>query len=99
MALMDGMMRFGRLDAFITEVIDLYNEEYREKVLWEVWLHRVFDKSFAEFMESVEVNQKAAPTQEEVSNIVMESEAVLQGFAPAGVNANGTVPSAGDDSH
>lgn len=95
---MDGMIRCGRLDEFISEVVTLYNEEYKEKTLWEVWLHRVFDKSFAEFMESVEVNQKAAPTQEEVTNIVLETKAMLNGFAPAGVNANGTVPSAGDDS-
>lgn len=91
-------MRCGQLNEFISEVVNLYNEEYKEKTLWEMWLHRVYDKSFAEFVETVEGTKKAAPTQEEVTNIVLETKAMLNGFAPAGVNANGTVPSAWDDS-
>lgn len=91
-------MRCGRLSEFVSEVVTLYNEEYKEKTLWEMWLHRVYDKSFAEFVETVEGTKKAAPTQEEIKTIVTETKAMLNGFAPAGVNANGTVPSAGDDS-
>ena len=80
---MDGMLRVGRLTEFVDELISIHNEEYKDKTLWDVWLHRVFDKSFAEFSQSIETNSAAAPTQEEAANIVAETKNMLNGFSPA----------------
>lgn len=79
---MNGMLRCGRLSEFVGETVTLYNEESREKSLWEVWLHRVFDKSYADFLRSVGELKDAEPTEEEVKDIVSESMEMLKSFRP-----------------
>lgn len=79
---MDGMIRAGKLCEFVEGLVKRYNDEQREKVIWEIWLHRVFDKSYPEFMESLENQKQEAATQEEVQNIVMESKNILSSVRP-----------------
>lgn len=79
---MNGMISVGRLDEFVNEIINIHNEEYKDKTLWDIWLHRVFDKSFAEFSQSLEADNAAAPSEEEVANIVVETKNMLNGFSP-----------------
>lgn len=98
MQLINGMIRTRRLFEFVDKLVEMHNEEEKDKTLWEVWLHRVYDKSYTEFMNALDDKQKAAPTQEEVTNIVEETKAMLNGFVPVEVNANGTVSSAGNNS-
>jgi hypothetical protein len=92
------MIRTNRLLEFVDKLIELHNDEEKDKVTWEVWLHRVFDKSFNEFKNALDDNHKAAPTQEEVKNIVVETKNMLNGFVPVEVKANGNLSSAGYDS-
>ena len=66
---------------FVDEIIHMHNEENKEKTLWDVWLHRVYDKSFNDFVEGLEGG--AAPTQEDAANIVSESQSILDAFKPA----------------
>lgn len=63
---------------FVDELIQMHNEESKDKALWEVWLHRVHDKSYADFAQSLEP-RKEAP-QEEVANIVMDARNTLKAF-------------------
>ena len=79
---MNGMIRTGRFEEFVVEVINMHNEENKDKTLWDVWLHRVFDKSFADFTESLDQSHKEAPTEEEVANIVNETRNILNAFSP-----------------
>lgn len=89
-----------RFEEFVRELVQMHNEELEDKQLWEIWLHRIFDKGFDEFKKSLGGhNEKAAPTQEEVKSIAMDSRNILAGFVPdEGVNRNGTVQAAGNDS-
>lgn len=80
---MDGMIRAGKLCEFVEGLVKRYNDEQREKVIWEIWLHRVFDKSYPDFVNSIDPEKNAAPTQEEVQSIVAESESILNAFLPA----------------
>jgi hypothetical protein len=98
MPLINGMIRTHRLFEFVNKLVEMHNEEEKDKTLWDVWLHRVFDKSYNEFMEALDDKQKAAPTQEEVTNIVVETKNMLNGFVPVEVKQNGTISSAGYDS-
>lgn len=83
MPLLNGMFRTGRLAEFVDEVINIHNEEYKEKAMWEIWLHRVLDKSFDEFVETVNGGQNAeAPTHGDVKNIILETKSMLNGFVP-----------------
>lgn len=83
------------------ELVQMHNEEMEDKTLWDIWLHRIFDKGFDEFKKSLSSTHKeAAPTQEEVKSIAMDSRNILAGFVPDEglVNRNGTVQAAGNDS-
>lgn len=79
---MDGMIRAGNLCEFVEGLVKRYNDEQREKVIWEVWLHRVFDKSYPEFVESLDAKGKETATREEVQTILEESENILNYVRP-----------------
>ena len=98
MILLDRMISTGRLEEFVDEFVSIYNEEQEDKTLWEVWLHRIFDKSFAEFKSSLTQPEKAAPTPEELRSIAKDSMNILAGFAPMkGCVHDGNLQAAGDD--
>ena len=100
MILLDGMIKTGRLSEFVDEFLMIYNEEHEEKVAYEVWLHRVPDKSFSDFMQEVNSSKTAAPTQHDLESTVRESQKLLAGFVLCeGVNReSGTVQAAGNHS-
>ena len=46
MILLDQMAKTGRLYEFISAVVRIRNEEQEEKVMWEYWLHKDFERSY-----------------------------------------------------
>lgn len=80
--LMDGMIRAGKLCEFVEGLVKRYNDEQREKVIWEVWLHRVFDKSFPEFVEELEKGKEKPVSNEQVLEIVEDSKSILGTVIP-----------------
>ena len=101
MVLLNQMIRTRRFEEFVLELVHIHNEEMEDKTLWDIWLHRIFDKGFDEFKKSLGGrNEKAAPTQEEVKSIAMDSKSILAGFVPDEglVDRDGTVQAAGNDS-
>lgn len=97
---LDRMIETGRLEEFVNEFVLIQNEEQEDKTIWEIWLHRIFDKSFTDFKNSLNHEEKAAPTPEELKSIAMDSRTILAGFVPVEglVDRNGTVQTAGNDS-
>lgn len=83
MQLLDGMIASRRLSEFVVQVIELYNEEKKDKMLWDIWLYRVHDKSYSDFVASVDGTGRAKPTDEETANIITESRGILEGFKAA----------------
>ena len=63
-------------------LIEKHNEEEKDKAMWEIWLHRVHDKSYSEFVEIVDGSNQAIPTTEETTGIVNDSMSILSGFQP-----------------
>lgn len=51
-----------------------------EKTLWEFYLHKVFDKSFEEFKNSI--SGQIMPAKEDVETTVKNSMDMLQNFNP-----------------
>lgn len=81
--------------------MEKYNEEQEEKILWDAWLHKVFDKtSFAEFKERARANtQTAAPTQFDLQETFNTSFQMLEGFSlGGGAQEDDTIQTAGDNS-
>ena len=73
------MIASGRLYEFVTEFINLEND----RILWELYLHKVFDKSFEEFKNSF----SGAVTQpkEDIETTIKDSKSILETFIPTGI--------------
>ena len=81
MILLDGMIRTRRFSEFINEVIKIHNKEQDEKTSWEFFLHRVFDMSYKEFLDSLPKEEQAA-TKEDIAATVTNSADLLRSFNP-----------------
>lgn len=83
LVLIDKMILTCRFTEFINEVIGLHNKEQEEKTAWDFYIHRVFDMSFADFLETLPKNMKTeAVSKEELTATVKSSAEVLNGFNP-----------------
>lgn len=79
--LIDTMLEAGRFSEFVYELVGLVNEETEEKIRWEFFLHKVFDKSYYEFVEDI---KQSAQRQEPVDfeTAIKESYDILNNFVP-----------------
>lgn len=83
--LLDQMISSGRFFEFVLQFIDLENE----RIEYDFWLHRVFDKSFEDFKKAIEPKQELPA--ENLETTISESKNILANFIPAkGVN-DGTI--------
>lgn len=98
--LLNGMIGTGRLCEFIDEFVKIRNEEEEYKITWEFWLHKVFDKSYAEWKEDLNPTEKneAAPTQAEMEETIRASFEMLEGFSLRGGAQDGTISDTGYNS-
>ena len=68
------------------EVLKIYQEETEDKTLWEFWLHKVFDKTFGDFMSEIDRNKtdinEEIPTEKELITTIRESNNIINGFCP-----------------
>ena len=97
--LLNGMISAGRFDEYIHELLKIHNEEQEDKTVWELWLHKVHDKSYNAFRETIGmINNQAAPTKEDTAEVLQESMNLLNGFRFAEVGKNGNIQTAGNDS-
>ena len=81
--ILEQMIRTQRFSEFINEFVRIHNEELEDRTQWEFWLHRVFDKTWAQFLEAVEGNNgvdEKMPTQDELEHTVMESKKIFSDF-------------------
>lgn len=76
------MIRCGRLYEFICEVVAIKNEETEEQALWELWLHKDFEQSYAEFRESLEPDSAAETCGEDLAAILRQSQEILSRCVP-----------------
>ena len=87
MQLLNSMILTHRLSEFVDKVIELYNEEKKEEMLWDIWLYRVHDKSYADFVASVDGNRADKPTEQETAEIVKESKSIFENYRKAAPQA------------
>lgn len=86
MILLNQMIKTGRLYEFIGKVISIRNDEQEEKVMWEYWLHRDFERSYSEFAAATNGNSSAQVETEttsktELTEIVKQSMEIAS-FVP-----------------
>ena len=75
---------------FFNWVIEFINAE-NERQIWDMWVHRIFDKTYEEFRRSVlELAQPKEVTEEQIETTVADSRSILNSFVPEGVK-HGTI--------
>lgn len=80
---MDGMIQAGRFFDFVVDFVKTINQENEEKFNWEVWLHKVWDQSYKDFMTEVETDaENQNMSAETIETTVQESLDILKNFTP-----------------
>jgi hypothetical protein len=87
---MDGMILTGRFDSFVADFIAAENKEIafknEEKEMQfhlDVFLHRVFDKSFKDYLDEIKNNQENMEmTKTTIETTVQHSMDILHRFNP-----------------
>ncbi|MGN0621348.1 MAG: hypothetical protein ACI4I9_05735 [Porcipelethomonas sp.] len=74
--LLDNYIRTGRLREFLAGFTEVQNEE----TAWDVWKHRVFNKSFGEFRAEIEKPVVQEPVN--IEAVVKDSFDILKDFNP-----------------
>jgi hypothetical protein len=54
----NGMIHTGRFSEFVESFVDTVNKEKEEEHTWNFYLHKVFEGSYKEFKESLDVNTR-----------------------------------------
>lgn len=81
--LVDGYIQTGRFEFFVNEFIRTLNEEKEEKSNWEFFLHKIWDKSYKDFKESLTVDRETVEMSEKTMEAtVLNSLNILGGFNP-----------------
>lgn len=79
----DEMLSQGRFFEFVCEINKIADEEETKKKLWDIWIHRVFDKSFDEWKQQIESRMTAEQeTTQNIEATVKNSKDILCGFNP-----------------
>lgn len=60
----------------------MHNQETAEKTMWEFYLHRVFDMSFKDFMDSLPTGKEQQFTESDLAETIANSVDMLNGFNP-----------------
>ena len=79
--LIDEYIRYSSLSEFVDEFLDMANKEKEDEVMWEFYLHKVFDESFSDFLNKVNNNKKADESVD-FEAALNESINILDGFVP-----------------
>lgn len=81
MILLDQMIKTGRLCDFINGLVEIRNEELEEKSTWEFWLHKDFERSYAECREALNKQPPKPISKAELADIIKQS-AEITSFVP-----------------
>ena len=79
----DGMIQTGRFSEFVDSFITKVSKEKGEKLSWEFFLHRIFDKSFNEFKEELKNDaENQNLSEQDIETTVNHTMNILNSFNP-----------------
>lgn len=82
---LDGMIQSGRLEEFVTDIVDLTNKEKEEQAMWEYYLHRApfYEGSFNDFCEEQRnIAEHQNMPERTIETTVQHTMNILNGFNP-----------------
>ena len=80
--LLDNLILTHSLNNFIDDFFDFIIEERKEKTEWEFFLHKVYDKSWGEFSDSIKQSNDQTPI--DLDATFTNSKNILNNFTPEG---------------
>lgn len=82
--ILDEFARLKQLHEFVVKTLTRIAEETVHDVRWEYWLHRVFDRSFEEYVRQCEKPEEKDKELgcAEIGNIINDSKMMLNNFVP-----------------
>lgn len=86
--LLDNLIENKQFSEYIQFLLNKEAEDRNDQMLWEFYLHKVFDKSFKEFRETMlaesegESKKNDATDEAKRNEIIEKSNAILNGFVP-----------------
>ena len=85
LVLLDRMIATRRLREFVNEFLKIHNEDTEERAAWDVWLHKVIDMDFPEFLSRLnnKTAQEEFPSHDALEATVKESMGIINSFCPS----------------
>ena len=86
----DGMLQSDRFSEFVDDFIqasnketEVENKDKEMRLLWELWLHRIFDMTFPEYMKEIEISKGHQNISEkEIETTLQNTSDILNNFNP-----------------
>lgn len=79
---LDEFIRLRQLHDFILGIMKVMLEEKKEKYRWEFFLHKVFDKTYEEYLNCYDdmENEASYMTDEDILQVISQSEELINNF-------------------
>ena len=78
--LLDTFLLTNSLSDFIDDMFKLINEERKEKTQWEFFLHKVYDKTWKEFIDEINISNEEKEI--DLGATLKKSKNMLKNFTP-----------------
>ena len=78
--LIDQLILTNGLDKFIDDLFEFMGEEKQEQTKWEFFLHKIYDKSWKEFCNEIEVSN--VENNVDIVETLNNSKNILNNFTP-----------------
>ena len=79
--LLDNLILTNSLLSFITDLFNFIKEENEERVLWEFFLHKVFDKNWGDYLKETKTSNENHENVD-LNATIRKSFDMLQDFTP-----------------
>ena len=78
--LLDNLLLTNSTSDFVDDLFDIIHKEKEEKTQWEFFLHKVYDKTWKEFVEEINVSNEQ--TEIDLGATLNKSKNMLKNFTP-----------------
>ena len=78
--LLDNLIFTNSTSDFISDLIKTINEEQEKKELWDFFLHKVYDKSWKEFVDEINISKEQKEV--DLGATLTKSSEMLINFTP-----------------
>lgn len=79
--MLEEYIEAGCFTEFIDSLIEIVNEETENETIWDFFLHKVYDKTYQDFLNEIKSKPKEVKPVD-FGTVINESMNILEGFVP-----------------